>query len=59
MHELHHRYVDPIDDIYEMNRPLSLKFSHMRNGLADAICRKKENASAGLLAERLAVFPCY
>ena len=34
------RNVDPIDDIYEMNRPLSLKFSHMRNGLAYAICRK-------------------
>ena len=30
----------PIDDIYEMNRPLSLKFSHMRNGLAYAICRE-------------------
>ena len=34
------RNVDPVDDVYEMNRPLSLKILHMRNGLAYAICRK-------------------
>ena len=39
------------------NRSLSLEYSRMRNGLAYAICRKQENASTGLLAERIAVFP--